>query len=309
LEIRARYITVVLMSAFIVAFESVAIEASLNISDINIFLVSAMPSIVGGMILMGVSPKNTVEFSRGLGRRGWLGMLVLCVLSAAGVLLWFDSIGRIGAGKEALLGGGSSEVLFVVILSALFLHERLGKWEAIGGCMIVVGVFLVLADVGHVTLTFGLGEAEAITSSLCLGAVVVITTALLKNHALTPLSGVELLLSGLIVLFVGVVTGIVEFPGAVGWTILLFLGLFPAAGLLAYNAGLPKIGASLTSVLFALNGIMTVGVQLLILFMVPDAEIMLPRSVVLAMLGGGIAFVGVYILQRNPAAPTKTAGI
>jgi drug/metabolite transporter (DMT)-like permease len=309
LEIRARYITVVLISALIVAFESVAIEASLNISDINIFLVSAMPSIVGGLILMGISPKNTVEFSRGLGRRGWLGMLVLCVLAAIGVLLWFDSIGRIGAGKEALLGGGSSEVLFVVILSALFLHERLGKWEAVGGSMIVVGVFLVLADVGHVTLEFGLGEAEAIIGSLCLGAAVVMTTSLLKNHALTPLSGVELLLSGLIVLSVGFLTGIIEFPGTIGWIILLLLGLFPAAGLLTYNAGLPKIGASLTSVLFALNGIMTVGVQLLILFVVPDAEIMLPRSVVLAMLGGGIAFAGVYILQRNPAAPAKIVRI
>src|SRR4030043_231441 len=69
LEIRAQYITVVLISALIVAFESVAIEASLNISDIDIFLVSAMPSIVGGLILMGVIPKNPVEFSKGLGRR------------------------------------------------------------------------------------------------------------------------------------------------------------------------------------------------------------------------------------------------
>ncbi len=302
LEVRARYITVVLFSALIVAFESVAIEASLNISDIDLFLVSAMPSIVGGLILMGVSPRHTLEFSKGLGRKGWTGMLVLCIFAATGVIMWFDAVGRIGAGKEALLGGGSSEVLFVVILSALFLRERLGKWEAIGGTMIVVGVFLVLADVGNVTLDFGLGEAEAIASSFFLGAAVVMTTALLKNHALTPLSGVELLLSGIIVLAVGVAAGIIEFPNMTGWAILLLLGLFPAAGLLTYNAGLPKIGASLTSVLFALNGIMTVGAQLLILLAVPDAEIMLPRSVLLATLGGTIAFAGVYLLHRNPPA-------
>jgi drug/metabolite transporter (DMT)-like permease len=75
--------------------------------------------------------------------------------------------------------------------------------------------------------------------------------------------------------------------------------LFPAVGLLTYNAPLPKIGASLTSVLFALNGIMTVGVQLLVLSVVPDADIMLPKNVVLAVLGGAIAFAGVYLLNKR----------
>ncbi len=300
MDVRTKYIVVVLLSALIVAFETVAIEGALNIADINIFLVSSFPSIVGGLVLLSLRPRGSAAFVKTLGRKGWGSMFILCAIVAVGVLLWFDSVGRIGAGKEALLGGGSSEVLFVVLLSAIFLRERLGRFEAVGGVMIVVGVFLVLADVDTISLDMGLGEVEAILSSFVLGTSVVLTTVLLRRYRLTPFSGLELLLSGFMLLAVGVASGLVTWPDMYGWLILVLIGLFPAAGLLTYNAGLPKIGASMTSVLFALTGIMTVGVQLLVLLVFPDAEIMLPRTVVLAVLGGIVAFAGVYILESNP---------
>ncbi len=299
MDVRSRYIVVILLSALVVAFESIAVEGALNIADIDIFLVSSMPSIIGGLILISIYPRGTVAFSRSLGRRGWLIMLCLCSIIAAGVLLWFDAVGRIGASKEAILGGGSSEVLFVIILSAIFLSERLSLMEGVGSVMIIVGVFVVLTDIESASLTLGLGEIEAIVSSLFLGTAVVVTTALLKTHDLTPLSGVELLISGMIVMAFGIATGLVVFPKLSAWLILIPLGLFPAVGLLTYNAPLPKIGASLTSVLFALNGIFTVGVQLLILLIVPDADLKLPQNVLLAVFGGVIAFVGVYLLNRR----------
>lgn len=302
MEVKTKYVSVVLLSALVVAFESVAIEGALNIEDLNVFLVTAIPSIVGGLILMTVKPSGTVSFTRGLGRKGWFWMLVLSLLVAIGVLLWFDAVGRIGAGKEALLGGGSSEVLFVVILSAIFLSERLSKLEAVGGLMIIVGVFLVLTNTDDMSLSLGFGEVEAMVSSFFLGCSIVLTTAMLKEHDLTPLSGMELFLSGVIVLSVGVSSGFIAWPGMNGWLILVLLGLFPAVGLLTYNAGLPKIGASLTSVLFALNGILTVGAQLLVLLFFPKANFMPPENLVLAVMGGAVAFIGVYLLNMNPGA-------
>jgi drug/metabolite transporter (DMT)-like permease len=300
LDVRTRYIIVVLVSALVVAFETVAIEGTLNIAGVNILLVSSFPSIVGGLVLLSLRPKDSAAFARTIGPRGWLSMVLLCAIIAVGVLLWFDSVGRIGAGKEALLGGGSSEVLFVVLLSAAFLHERLRRLEAAGGIMIVIGVFLVLADAEALSLDIGFGEAEAILSSLALGASVVLTTALLRRYErLMPFSGFELLLSGVMLFVACVASGLVKWPDATGWMILVLIGLFPAAGLLTYNAGLPKIGASLTSVLFALTGVMTVGVQLLVLFLYPDAEIMLPKSVPIAVFGGAVAFAGVYILKSS----------
>lgn len=301
MDLRTKYIIVVLMSALIVAFETVAIEGTLNIAEVNILLVSSFPSIIGGLVLLSLRPKESVEFARRIGSRGWMSMVLLCATVALGVLFWFDSVGRIGAGKEALLGGGSSEVLFVVLLSVVFLRERLGRLEAVGGAMIVVGVFLVLADADTLSLDIGFGEAEAILSSLCLGVSVVMTTVLLLRYEhLTTFSGFELLLSGAILLSVCWVSGLIDWPDMMGWLILVLIGLFPAAGMLTYNAGLPKIGPSLTSVLFALTGIMTVGVQLLVLLFFPDAEIMLPKSVPIAILGGAVAFLGVYVLKSNP---------
>ncbi len=300
MDTKTKYIGVVLLSALIVACEAVAIEGALNIADLDLFLVSALPPIVGGLILMSFYPRGTVEFATGLGRRGWPFMLAMCVFVSAGVILWFDSVGRIGASKEAILGGGSTEVLFVVVVSAVFLSERLTRLEAVGSVLIIVGVFLVLVNPDVMELTIGFGEVEAILSSLCLGISVVMTTALLKDHALTPLSGWELLLGGGMVLVFGLAAGDIVWPDSQGWLLLLVLGAFPAFGLLTYNAGLPKIGASLTSVLFAFTGIMTVGVQLVILWFFPDASIMLPQSVALAVLGGAVAFAGVYMLNRRP---------
>jgi drug/metabolite transporter (DMT)-like permease len=299
MNVRSKYVGVALLCALIVAFESVAIEGALNISGLNLFLVSSVPSIVAGSALMSVRPSRTREFLTGLGRRRWALMIIMCIFVAAGVLMWFDAVSRIGAGEEAILGGGSSEVLFVVILSAIFLSERLNVLESVGSLMVVAGVFIVLTDVNDAKLALGFGEAEAILSSLCLGISVVMTVVLLRGTNVTSLSGLELLLSGLMVLGFGFVTGQIEAPDTTGLLILLGLGLFPALGLLTYNAGLPKIGASLVSVLYSLNGIMTVGVQASILLFNPDAEIMLPSNVALALLGGAVAFIGVYLIHKK----------
>lgn len=299
MDVRRTYIGVVLASALIVAFESVAIEGALRTADLNIFLVSSMPSIIGGAILLGLSPKSSIDCARGLGPRGWGGMAILCVIVAAGVFMWFDSVGRIGASKEAILGGGSSEVLFVVMLSGIFLGERLKRWEILGSFMIIIGVFLVLANANTLSFTLGLGEIEAISSSLLLAVSIVIITVLLKSYNLTAISGLELLISGSLLIVFGSMLGLIIWPDTDGWLLLVALGAFPAVGLLTYNAGLPKIGASLTSVLFALNGILTVGVQLLVLLMFPGADIKLPQVLGLAVVGGVIAFAGVYLLNRE----------
>lgn len=304
MDVRRKYVGVVLLSALIVGFESVAVEGALRIADISIFLVSSMPSIIGGTILLGAFPAGSRSFVRGLGTRGWSGMIVLCALVAGGVFMWFDAVGRIGASKEAILGGGSSEVLFIVILSVVFLKERLNRWEMAGSLLVIVGVFIVLANTETLSFTLGLGELEAIGSSLILGVSVVLTTMLLKEHDLTALSGLELLLSGIFMVAFAGLFGLVQWPSAGGWGILLLMGMFPAVGLWTYNSGLPKIGASMTSVLFALNGVMTVGAQLLVLCFVPDADLQLPQSLVLAVTGGAVAFGGVYLLNRE-AGPDR----
>jgi drug/metabolite transporter (DMT)-like permease len=292
---------IVMFSALVVAFESVGVEAAINTFGIGSFAVAAIPSVVAGLALMAATPGATREVAVRLGRRGWLFMLATSVFIALGVLLWFDAVGRIGASKEAILGGGSSEVLFIVLISAVFLGERMTRREGFGSFLVLLGVFIVLANTERLSFDVGLGEAEAIVSSLLLAVSVVMTAVLLKSHRLTPVSGIEMLVSGALLLTVGTLLGLVSWPDSTGTLVLLGLGFFPAVGILTYNAGLPKIGASLTSVLFALVGIMTVGVQLLVLAAVPGAEMILPASLPLALAGGGAAFLGVYLLNSGDA--------
>ena len=308
MDTRTKYIIVVLFSALWVAFESVLVEGALKIADIDIFLVSSVPLMSGGLILMAIAPQKASTFSRRLGRKGWIWMTLLCALSAVGAFMWFDAVGRIGASKEALLGGGSSEVLFIVVLSAVFLKERLEKLEVIGSALVVLGVFVVLANAKEVTLSAGIGEVEAVVSSLLLGTSVIIATYLLYTNDLTVLSGLQLFYSGLIILAFSAALGAVRWPDVGGWVLLLAMGAMPAIGLWTYNAGLPRIGASLTSVLFALSGVMTVGVQMLVLGMFPDADIQLPQSIGLAVLGGAVAFAGVYLLNAGKKEIKSAAG-
>ena len=305
MDTRSKYIIVVMISALIVAFEAVAVEGAINTAHLASFIVASVPQMIGGTILMLAYPRGTSDFARSLGRRGWLFMIALCVMVAGGVFMWFDAVGRIGASKEAILGAGSSEVLFVVLLSAAFLSERLNRWEILGSFLVLGGVFLVLANTQTLQLTLGTGEIEAILSSLMLAVSIIMTTKLLRSHDLTPLSGVELFISGLILVLLGTAIGLIKMPDLNGALVLLGLGVIPSMSLLAYNAGLPRIGASLTSVLFALNGIMTVGAQLLILLLLPKANLILPQNLGLAVVGGLIAFSGVYLLYRPGARSAK----
>jgi drug/metabolite transporter (DMT)-like permease len=296
LDRKSKYIAIVLFSAFVVAYESVAIEVALNTLGLDIFLVGSMPALIAGLILIAYNPKPTVQMVRSFSRREWVFISILSVFAAMGVILWFDSVGRIGAGKEGILGGGSSEVLLVVVFSMLFLGERLKKLELFGSLLILLGVFVVLVNKDTLSLTLGLGEIEAIISSLFFAGSVVMITRVLRNYAVFPISAMELVFSSLILLAIGLILFPVTWPDAVGWLVLIGLGVFPAINILTYYAGLQAIGASLTSVLFSLSGIFTVVAQISILVFVA-VDIQLPENLPLAMVGGIIAVLGVYLLN------------
>lgn len=298
LRSRTWFIGIVILSALIVAVESVAVEGALNIVLLDIFIVTGMPSIVGGLILMGIKKNETTNFISKMNGKEWLFLLALSSAAAFGAYFWFDAVGKIGAGKEALLGGGSSEVLFVVLLSAIFLSERLTRWEALGGILVLIGVFLVLIRAESFSLSIGLGEIEAIASSFLLASSAVMTAKLLRTHDVAPVSSLQLIISGAVILAIGFALGLSLSIGLIGLALLLVLGIFPAMGILTYFHGLKGIGASITSILFALNGIMTLIVQLVVVAIFPES-LMVPKNLALALIGGIIAFSGVYLLNKK----------
>lgn len=305
---RSWYIGIVILSAFVVAVESIGVEGALNIANIDIFMTCAIPSIVGGFILVALDRKNTQQLIKELSRREWLFLTILTIAASLGVFGWFDAVGRIGAGKEAILGGGSSEVLFVVLLSAAFLSERLNRWEILGSFLILFGVFIVLFRSDTLSITLGLGETEAIASSFLLASSAVMITKLLKSHNVLPLSAIELIYSGIMLLILGLLISSDLSVDFNGWLILIGLGVFPAMGVYTYYQGLKGVGASITSVLFALNGIMTAATAAIILAIYPTASVILPENLGLAIVGALIAFVGVYLLNKKRSTSVTASG-
>jgi len=307
LDRRTKYITIVLFSALVIAYESVAIEVALNTLFLDIFLIGSIPSIIAGLILIAFNPRKTAQTLRAINRKEWVFISILSTSAAIGVILWYDAVGRIGAGKEAILGGGSSEVLFIVILSAIFLGERLKRLEVLGSVLILLGVFLVLVNKDSLTLTMGIGEMEAIVSSFFLGSSAVMIARVLRDYGVLPISGLELVFSGLILLVIGVLIFPIAWPDAAGWLVMAGLGIFPAISILTYYAGLQAIGASLTSVLFSMSGILTVIAQASVLLFV-DIDIQMPENLLLALIGGLIAVIGVYLLNIRPSGGRKVPG-
>lgn len=297
---RNKYILIVLFSAIVCAYEAVAVEGALNTAKLDIFLVTAMPSIAGGLMLIAFRPRATHKLTVSMGRRQWSYILLLSLIASVGVFMWYDAVAKIGASKEAILGGGSSEVLFVVILSALFLGEKLNRWEIFGGFLILMGVFLVLVNKDILSLTLGPGEIEAIFSSFFLASSVVMVAKMLREYDIIPVLGMELMLSGSMLLAMGLIVSPIVWPDAVGWVLLFSLGIFPALSITTYFAGTKGIGASLTSVLFSLSGILTIVAQLSVLLFIQDANVKFPENMMLAIIGGVIAFIGVYLIEENP---------
>lgn len=304
---KSRYIAIVLFSAFIVAYEAVAVELALNTLSLDLFLIGSMPAIIGGIIIVAIYPRQTSAMLKKMNRREWAFLSLLSVFAALGVILWYDAVAKIGAGKEAILGGGSSEVLFVVILSAVFLGERLKRIEVVGSVLILLGVFLVLVRKDFLMLSLSQGDIEAIVSSFFLGTSAVMIARVLRDYDVIPVSGVELIFSGLILLVMGVALLPITWPDLTGWLVMAGLGFFPALGISTYYAGLRGIGASLTSVLFSLNGILTVIAQVSVILVAP-VTLELPQNLLLAMIGGMIAIIGVYLLNMGPRKDVKMPG-
>jgi probable blue pigment (indigoidine) exporter len=296
---KSKYIAIVLFSALVVAYEAVAIELALNTLSLDLFLVGSMPAIIGGLIIIALYPRQTAGMLKKMNKKDWTFLTLLSIFAALGVILWYDAVAKIGAGKEAILGGGSSEVLFVVILSAVFLGERLKRIEVIGSILILLGVFLVLINKDVLTISLSQGEVEAIVSSFFLGASAVMIARVLRDYDVIPVSGVELIFSGLILLAIGVAILPINWPDLTGWLVIAAIGIFPALGISTYYAGLQGIGASLTSVLFSLNGVMTVIAQVSIMVIAP-VTVALPDNLLLAIIGGIIAIIGVYLLNMRP---------
>jgi drug/metabolite transporter (DMT)-like permease len=249
-----------------------------------------------------------------------------------GIFTWYDSINRIGASKELLIAG-PLEIVIIVLLARAFLREVLKSIHIIGIALALFGfVLAIMSDsrfsedkenIGWNGLTFPetfnitFGDMEAILSAFGFALGVLFLTKLISKHSSIEVASSSMLISGFILvgfLIVGLLLDEMQHSSTSGTSILTYspensqqlilivivlivFSLLPFVGSLSYSTGLSRIGASLTATIGSSSIIITLVAQLLLVEVGIPGN--LPNNIFLAVLGGIIGFLGIYIIHMH----------
>jgi drug/metabolite transporter (DMT)-like permease len=316
-----------------IVIEYLTTHSSIQISPI---LLSAISITLGGIMLLVVTvivlkKKDGITI---LFMRSWKNLLLASLFLSIGIFAWYDSINKIGASKELLIAG-PLEIVIIVLLARAFLKEILKSIHIIGIALALFGFILAIMsdssnnganeniDLGGLSNTFTLqdtfnitfGDLEAILSAFGFALGVLFLTKLVSRHSSIEVAASSMLISGFILIgfmIVGVLLVEVQYPSTGGTSILAYniennqqlifvvvilivFSLLPFVGSLSYSTGLSRIGASLTATIGSSSIIITLVAQLLL------GEIgfptNLPNNMYLAVLGGIIGFLGIYVIH------------
>jgi drug/metabolite transporter (DMT)-like permease len=327
---------VVFVYAITISIESIVIEYLTTRSTIHVspILLSAISITLGGVMLMMV----TILFLKKtegiiiLFAKSWKNLLLASLFLSIGIFTWYDSINRIGASKELLIAG-PLEIVIIVLLARAFLREVLKSIHIIGIALALFGfVLAIMSDssfsedkenIGWNGLTFPetfnitFGDMEAILSAFGFALGVLFLTKLVSKHSSIEVASSSMLISGFILvgfLIVGLLLDEMQHSSTSGTSILTYspensqqlilivivlivFSLLPFVGSLSYSTGLSRIGASLTATIGSSSIIITLVAQLLLVEVGIPGN--LPNNIFLAVLGGIIGFLGIYIIHMH----------
>jgi drug/metabolite transporter (DMT)-like permease len=319
-----------------IVIEYLTTRSTIQVSPI---LLSAISITLAGIMLMMVTllvlkKKEGITI---LFLKSWKNLLLASLFLSIGIFTWYDSINRIGAAKELLIAG-PLEIVIIVLLARIFLREILKSIHIIGIALALFGFVLAimsdssisedkenigwngLPNVSTLPKTFNItiGDMEAILSAFGFALGVLFLTKLVSRHSSIEVASSSMLISGFILvgfLIVGLLLEeMQQHPSTSGTSILTYstensqqsilmvvilivFSLLPFVGSLSYSTGLSKIGASLTATIGSSSILITLVAQLLLV----EAGIPsnLPNYIFLAVLGGIIGFLGIYIIHMR----------
>jgi drug/metabolite transporter (DMT)-like permease len=325
---------VVFIYAITISIESILIEflttSFLQIPPIMISAISI--TLAGIMLLLTAAFLMKKKGISALFSKSWKNLLLACFLLALGVFTWYDSISRIGASKEILIAG-PLEIVIIVVLAQIFLNEKLDRIQVIGIVLALIGFFMAVAsDAGDLLdesmktevitylspstiITFG--DIEAILSAFGFAIGVLFLTKLVSIHSSIEVAGSSMLVAGLIL--VGFMVGFLhdslemssdwgfsspQQPLTITFILLILFSLVPFIGSLCYSTGLSRIGASITATIGSSSILITVLIQIMLKEF--GIAINLPQNIFLAILGGVLGFLGIYVIHmHNNYLPIK----
>lgn len=213
------------MVGAIVSFTSMAISGRAAGLTFDTFEIMTFRSIVGVLIVV------TVAFATGQARaisRRHLGVhAIRNVFHFAGQNLWFYAITVIPLAQVFALEFTSP--LWVLLLAALFLGERLTWLKAVVGAVGFAGVLVVLQP-GSAPLS--LGVITAAVAAICFAGSVVFTKRLTRTESiLTILFWLTVMQLGFGIICAFAFDGAITWPALTDWPWLILIGI---AGLTAH---------------------------------------------------------------------------
>jgi drug/metabolite transporter (DMT)-like permease len=284
---------VVFVHAVLLSAESIVIELLTTRLALSPIVIAGNSIMIAGAVLIAISAatnkKETISIFR-----AWKYLVPASILIAIGVYFWYDSVTNVGASKEGLLAG-PLEVVVILILARLLLSERLGRIQTAGAATALLGFFAAVLSAGSVELLLTWGDVEAVLSAVSFGTGIIFVTRLARKHSALQVTGASLFISGLVL--AAILWTSAPTIAASDWTILLAFSILPLAAALTYVVGLARIGASLTSVIGSFSILLTILFQVGLL--VFDIDVILPSNIPLAVLGGSLGILGIYLIHRK----------
>lgn len=304
---------IVFLFAVILSFESILIEYLTLLLGISPLAISAFSIAISGILLLltlnFVSNRQTPLFY------SFKDFVPASIFLSVGIFTWYDAVSRIGASKESLLAG-PIEIIAVLFLARIFLHEKLNKKQLSGVGIALVGfIIVILSDhnisnnngITNVTIievellnfSISFGDIEAIISAISFALAVFFLAKLSRKYSPLEVSGMCLLLAGFILIIVMLI-----FTPEVSvnlfmsyWFIFIIFSLLPLIGTICYIEGIKRIGASLTSTIASSRILLTLIIQILLTQI--GIRNTLPDNVFLALIGGILGITGIIIIHMH----------
>ena len=303
---------IVFLFAVILSFESILIEYLTLLLGISPLAISAFSIAISGILLLltlnFVSNRQTPLFY------SFKDFVPASIFLSVGIFTWYDAVSRVGASKESLLAG-PIEIIAVLFLARIFLHEKLNKKQLSGVGIALVGFIIVILsdhnisnngiinvtiiEVELLNFSISFGDIEAIISAISFAIAVFFLAKLSRKYSPTEVSGMCLLLSGLILITVMLIfTPEVSIDLFMSyWYIFIIFSLLPLVGTICYIEGIKRIGASLTSTIASSRILLTLIIQILLTQI--GIRNTLPDNVFLALIGGILGITGIIIIHMH----------
>ena len=303
---------IVFLFAIILSFESILIEYLTLLLGISPLSISAFSIAISGILLLTIL--NFVKKRKISLLHSFKDFIPASLFLSVGIFTWYDAVSRVGASKESLLAG-PIEIIAVLLLARVFLHERLNKKQLSGIAIALVGfvivilsdhnidnngiINIVLIEFESLNFSISFGDVEAIISAISFALAVFFLAKLSSRYSPLEISGMCLLLSGFILITVMLIFTPEMSINMIKtyWYIFIIFSLLPLIGTILYVEGIKRIGASLTSTIASSRILLTLILQILLTQI--GIRNTLPDNIFLALIGGILGITGIIIIHTH----------